>query len=40
IVHLGVDLGDVITKSSLAEALRIALRKSGLAVMPSVKAQG
>lgn len=32
IVHLGVDLGDVVTKSSLAEALRIALRKSGLAI--------
>jgi rsbT co-antagonist protein RsbR len=33
IVHLGVELGDVVTKSSLAEALRIALRKSGLTVV-------
>ncbi|ALM84646.1 STAS domain-containing protein [Bordetella sp. N] len=32
IVHLGVDLGDVITKSTLAEALRLALRKRGQAV--------
>ena len=32
IVHLGVDLGDVITKSSLADALRIALAKCGLAI--------
>ena len=29
IVHLGVDLGDIITKSTLAEALRVALRKTG-----------
>jgi rsbT co-antagonist protein RsbR len=29
IVHLGVDLGDVITKSTLAEALRMALSKRG-----------
>lgn len=40
IVHLGVDLGDVITKSSLAEALRVALRKSGLAVMPLARIEG
>jgi rsbT co-antagonist protein RsbR len=32
IVHLGVDLGDVITKSTLGDALRIALAKRGLAV--------
>ena len=32
IVHLGVDLGNVTTKSTLADALRIALAKSGLAV--------
>lgn len=32
IVHLGVELGDVITKSSLSEALKIALHKTGLAV--------
>ena len=32
IVHLGVDLGDVTTKSTLADALRIALAKCDLAV--------
>jgi rsbT co-antagonist protein RsbR len=32
IVHLGVDLGDVITKASLADAFAIALRRSGLSV--------
>jgi rsbT co-antagonist protein RsbR len=32
IVHLGVDLGDVITKSSLADAFAIALSRSGLSV--------
>ncbi|CAM3371325.1 Anti-anti-sigma factor [Bordetella sputigena] len=29
IVHLGVELGDVVTKSTLAEALRVALYKTG-----------
>jgi rsbT co-antagonist protein RsbR len=33
IVHLGVDLGNVTTKSTLADALRIALGKCDLAVM-------
>ena len=32
IVHLGVELGDVLTKASLADAFRIALRKSNLQV--------
>jgi rsbT co-antagonist protein RsbR len=32
IVHLGVDLGDVVTKSTLAEALKVALRRVGLTV--------
>jgi rsbT co-antagonist protein RsbR len=32
IVHLGVDLGDVVTKSTLAGALELALRRRGLAV--------
>jgi rsbT co-antagonist protein RsbR len=32
IVHLGVDLGDVLTKSSLASALKLALKRRGLAV--------
>jgi rsbT co-antagonist protein RsbR len=34
IVHLGVDLGDVTTKASLADAFLIALRKHGLSVQP------
>jgi rsbT co-antagonist protein RsbR len=33
IVHLGVELGDVTTKSSLADALRVALRKSNLTIV-------
>lgn len=32
IIHLGVDLGQVITKANLADALRLALRKKSLAV--------
>ncbi len=30
IVHLGVELGDVITKANLADAFRLALRRSGV----------
>jgi rsbT co-antagonist protein RsbR len=33
IVHLGVDLGDVITKASLADALSLALEKTGRTVV-------
>jgi rsbT co-antagonist protein RsbR len=32
IIHLGVDLGEVITKANLADAFRLALQKKGLAV--------
>jgi rsbT co-antagonist protein RsbR len=32
IVHLGVDLADVVTKASLADALALALRRSGLTI--------
>ena len=32
IVHLGVELGDVTTKATLADAFRLALRRSGLTV--------
>jgi rsbT co-antagonist protein RsbR len=32
IVHLGVELGDVITKATLADALSLAMRKSGAVV--------
>jgi rsbT co-antagonist protein RsbR len=34
VVHLGVDLQDVITKATLADAFAVALRKTGLAVGP------
>ncbi len=33
IVHLGVELGDVITKASLADAFRIALQRSNYAIV-------
>jgi rsbT co-antagonist protein RsbR len=36
IVHLGVDLGDVVTKSTVADALRMGLAKRGLSVAPAV----
>jgi rsbT co-antagonist protein RsbR len=32
IIHLGVDLGGVLTKATLADALQLALRKKNLAV--------
>jgi rsbT co-antagonist protein RsbR len=35
IVHLGVDLGDVVTKASLADGFRHALGRLGLAVCPA-----
>jgi rsbT co-antagonist protein RsbR len=34
IVHLGVDLNTVVTKATLADAFRVALRRVGLAVTP------
>lgn len=37
IVHLGVDLGDVITKSTLGDALRIAFSKRELSVVKLVR---
>ena len=40
IVHLGVELGDVTTKSSLADALRVALKKSNLAIIKLAPAGG
>jgi rsbT co-antagonist protein RsbR len=36
IVHLGVDLADVITKATLADAFAIALKRAGLAVGPAL----
>jgi rsbT co-antagonist protein RsbR len=37
IVHLGVDLGGVVTKSSLADAFALALQRLGLTVVPRSK---
>jgi rsbT co-antagonist protein RsbR len=37
IVHLGVDLTDVATKATLADAFRLALRRAGLTVVPAAK---
>jgi rsbT co-antagonist protein RsbR len=39
IVHLGVGLGDVITRANLADAFRIALQRSGLAVVKRTLAE-
>jgi rsbT co-antagonist protein RsbR len=39
IVHLGVALGDVITKSSLADAFELALRRRGLAVSKAQRSE-
>jgi rsbT co-antagonist protein RsbR len=33
IVHLGVDLGDVVTKATLADAFKVALARTGMAVV-------
>ena len=35
IVHLGVELGDVVTKASLADAFAVALQRRGLTLTPS-----
>jgi rsbT co-antagonist protein RsbR len=32
IVHLGLDLGGIVTKANLADALALALKRSGLSV--------
>jgi rsbT co-antagonist protein RsbR len=37
IIHLGVDLADVITKATLADAFQIALRKTGFSLSASMK---
>jgi rsbT co-antagonist protein RsbR len=39
IVHLGVELGDVITKASLADAFRIALQRSNYAIVKRTSTQ-
>jgi rsbT co-antagonist protein RsbR len=33
VVHLGVDLGDIVTKATLADAFRVALSRSGRQVV-------
>jgi rsbT co-antagonist protein RsbR len=38
IVHLGVELGDIITKATLADAFAVALKRSGLSVQRSAGA--
>jgi len=38
IVHLGVDLADVLTKATLADAFQIALKRMGLAVQTKAQA--
>jgi rsbT co-antagonist protein RsbR len=40
IIHLGVDLQDVTTKATLADAFAVALRRSGNMVVPSASRQG
>ncbi len=40
IVHLGVNLGDVVTKASLAEAFKIAISKAGLVVVKKTAVKG
>ena len=38
IVHLGVDLGDVVTKATLADAFKLALKRNGLVVTKAAAA--
>jgi rsbT co-antagonist protein RsbR len=33
IVHLGVDLGDIVTKATLADAFRLALARTGMTLV-------
>jgi rsbT co-antagonist protein RsbR len=40
IVHLGVDLEDVVTKATLADAFALALRRNGLQIVPLARAAG
>jgi rsbT co-antagonist protein RsbR len=35
IVHLGVELGDIVTKATLADAFAVAIQRTGLAVTPA-----
>ena len=39
-VHLQIDLSTVITKATMAEALRVALKRNGLAVGRAVAKSG
>jgi len=38
IVHLGVELGDVVTKATLASAFKVALERNGMAIAKTAKA--
>ncbi len=40
IIHLGVDLADVLTKATLADAFRVALQRTGMAVTKALRAPG
>ncbi len=40
IVHLGVELTDVVTKANLADAFSVALKRRGMAVLPAAGAAG
>lgn len=40
IVHLGVDLGDILTKATLADAFAVALKRLGLTVQKAPHARG
>ncbi len=40
IIHLGVDLTDVLTKATLADAFQIALQRTGMAVVKARRAPG
>jgi len=35
IVHLGVELGNIVTKATLADAFAVAIQRTGLAVTPA-----
>lgn len=39
IVHLGVELGDIVTKANLADAFRIAMQRTGHAVVRKIPAK-
>jgi hypothetical protein len=40
LVHLGLDLGGVTTRTTMARGLKLAFSKLGLEVVPTAKANG